>query len=125
MPKHSTFSPKDGECALPLNDILSRVVTAFSRSTFNRDVAAAAAAERLKHLTALNAPENILAAYRTPNVVRCRIGDTDSAAYLEFDAWDAQAIIVQAHPDGSLACEALLQKLAKSLNYSYVTEEYD
>ncbi len=125
MPFYYDFTPKDGEPALPRDEILARVVVAFPCSRFDRGAAVAEAADRLKHLTALNAPEEILACYREPNVVRCWVGDTDPEACLEFDVWEGKEMTVYAEPEDSPACEGLLQKLASVLNYHYVREEYD
>jgi hypothetical protein len=73
---------------VPVSDLLDRLAVAFPVHEFDADGARAEAAKRLAALTAVGAPEPILAGYRDARPVRVVLADGPGARHvLDFTVW--------------------------------------
>ncbi|WP_442506509.1 hypothetical protein SH528x_005357 [Novipirellula sp. SH528] len=120
------ISPVEDSDCLTIDEIVTRVADAFPRHEISADEARADARKRLGALEGLNAPEQVLRIYRDGKPVRCRIAESDSDEYLEFDVWENQGMHVQPYPkDVENCCLSLATKLAELLGYQLASEVYD
>ena len=109
-----------------VEDAVNLIKTAFSMAVFDYEAALEEAKLRLKSLEELDAPEEVIEAYKNSKPVRCTIAlDTEEAA-LEFDIWDNQGILAYPIPgDKYKELEPLVQNLAECLGFEYSLEETD
>ena len=130
MPPHHYFdvSPKHDAEAFSLQEALALICLGFPEHEVDEAAALENARRRHECLVALNAPQEIIAAYENPKVARVRITEGwCNGAYLEFDLWDKQGFFAYPNPeeDDLPTCEHLAEKVAELLGYEVNLEEYD
>ncbi len=129
MSRHQFYevNPEQEGRAHSLDRAVEMITSAFPEVEFDPAAALIDADKRRASLVALGAPEKIVAAYENPRVTRIRLTeDWCDGAYVEFDLWDGQGILVYPKPEeASQECEVLAKKLAMVLGYTCSTEEYD
>src|SRR5437660_127112 len=77
-----------GAPGVAVSEVLSRLALAFPVHTFDEEGARADAAKRLAALTAVGAPEAVLAGYRDARPVRVVLADAPRARFaLDFTLW--------------------------------------